>query len=81
MNTAVPERDGRRARDDRHEVIDWNRARREPLGDDPPSRLPCRHHGEDEAATMKGQPSALRHLQQVGAEEREVDRQKDGVIA
>jgi hypothetical protein len=78
MNTAVPGHANRRRRRNRgEEVLDRNRARDETLGDDAAAGLPRRHDGEDTRADQNRQPSALEQLQQVGAEEGEVDRQED----
>jgi len=68
--------DGRRRDDNRHEVLDRNRARGKPFRHDAASRFPCGHDGEHAAADEERQPSALQDLDEVRAEEHQIDCQK-----
>ena len=79
MKTAVPgTRTGGVVGDRAHEVLERVGARRQALGDQPPAGLPGRHQREADGGDDERQPAALDDLEQVGAEEREVDDQEDG---
>ena len=57
-----------------HELVERDRARRQPLGDEAAPGLPGRHQREEQQRDRQRDPAALQDLQRVGAEEREVDR-------
>ena len=77
MNTAVPgTRAGRVALDRGEKVLDRHGARRQTCGHELASGLPGRHQREQQPADDQRQPAAVRDLQRVGAEERQVDRQE-----
>mgnify|MGYP003693575713 CR=1 FL=1 len=78
MNTAVPgTRAGWRGLDGPENVLERHRPRREARRDQPASGLPGRHQREEHRADDQRQPSAVRDLQDVRAEERQVDRQEN----
>ena len=63
------------------EVVDREPLSREPLGEDLPPAPPGRHQREDDDADGSGnQPPSL-DLDDVRAEEREVDDQEDGTVS